>query len=513
MEDKEKAFSNRDKDVFLISLSRGMDRGALISRYSRAAALDIRDVYDKEFAENSDRGSEFYRKVFSEYGDESIAELISAQLGIQNVSNVVTKILEEQRIGLSFIEKSSRYVRYDKKDKQGYLYLKPEMIGISGRLASDYTDLCDSLFSLYAKTYEPLKKVIQDMYPPESCVFTSRKSGSSANLGSMDSEERKLALKAYDTAVRSRALDDLRYVLPASTLTNLGVSGNARSFTYLLARLKSSGLQEAKRLAQSIFEELHEEFAEIIKTSDSISPAVALPNAYATMDAIATPEIPGDSSVKLISYTPENEELRRMGLAISVANGNYGQVDIESVKSWVKNSADKRESRRDKPGREYEIPSYHFLVSTNYGAFRDLQRHRMMTIIRGKLSTRSGYDIPEIIANNQDMLSEFKDVMKRSESLWGDLRESYGPEVAQYCVPYAYRYPVYVAINMRELVHFAELRSTPQAHYDLRMIAVKMHEEVSKVHPCIASIAKFVDSGKYPLGRIFSEFRKEKKLA
>ncbi|MCL4451767.1 MAG: FAD-dependent thymidylate synthase [Candidatus Thermoplasmatota archaeon] len=513
MEDKEKAFSNRDKDVFLISLDRGIDRGALISRYSRAAALDIRDVYDKEFAENSSRGSEFYRKVFSEYGDESIAELISAQLGIQNVSNVVTKILEEQRIGLSFIEKSSRYVRYDKKVDDGYLYLKPERIGISGKLASDYTDLCDSLFSFYAKNYEPLKKIIQEKYPSEGCIFTSRKSGSSANLGSMDSEERKLALRAYDTAVRARALDDLRYVLPASTLTNLGISGNARAFTYLLAKLRASGLQEAKQLAQNIFDELRDEFAEIIKTSDSISPAAVSPDAYAAMDAFAAPETLDNPTVKLIAHSPENEELRRMGLAISVASGNYGQIDIETVKSWIKNSADTRASRRDKPGREYEIPSYHFLVLTNYGAFRDLQRHRMMTIIRGRLSTSAGYDVPEIIANNLDMLSEFNDVMKRSVSLWENLRASYGSEVAQYCVPYAFRYPIYMVVNMRELVHFTELRSTPQAHYDLRKIAVKMHEEVSKVHPSIALIAKFVDAGEYPLGRIFSEFRKEKKLA
>lgn len=167
MGDTEKAFSNRDRDVFLISLNRGLDRGALISRYSRAAALDIREVYDKEFANNPDRGSEFYKRVFSEYGDESIAELIYAQLGIQNVSNVVTKIMEEQRIGLSFIEKSSRYVRYDKKGEEGYLYLRPERIGIAGSAASEYTDLCDSLFSLYGKTYEPLKKMIQEIYPPE----------------------------------------------------------------------------------------------------------------------------------------------------------------------------------------------------------------------------------------------------------------------------------------------------------------------------------------------------------
>ncbi|MGC8515548.1 MAG: FAD-dependent thymidylate synthase [Thermoplasmata archaeon] len=513
MGDKEKAFSNRDRDVFLISLNRGIDRGALISRYSRASALDIRDVYDKEFADNPDRGSEFYSRVFSEYGDESIAELIYAQLGIQNVSNVVTKMMEEQRIGLSFIEKSSRYVRYDRKAEEGYLYLKPEKIGLSGKLAFDYTDLCDSLFSLYAKTYEPLKKMIQDMYPPERCMFTSRKSGSSAYLDSMDPEERKLALKAYDTAVRARALDDLRYILPASTLTNLGVSGNARAFTYLIARLRSSGLQEAKRLAQDIFEELSREFAEIIRTSGSVSPDGFSSKISSDHDSVFTGDILDSSGVKLIGYNPEEEEIRRMGTAISVGNGSYCPIEAQAVRSWIRNSSERRASRRDKPGREFEIPTYHFMISTNYGAFRDLQRHRMMSIIRGPLSPKAGFDIPEIIARNEGMLSEFKDIMARSGVVWETLRSSHGQEVAQYCVPYAYRYPVYVVMNTRELVHFAELRSTPQAHYDLRKIAVRMYEEVSKVHPNIALIAKFVDKGEYPLGRIFSEFRKEKKLA
>ncbi len=513
MGDKEKAFSNRDRDVFLISLNRGIDRGALISRYSRASALDIRDVYDKEFADNPDRGSEFYSRVFSEYGDESIAELIYAQLGIQNVSNVVTKILEEQRIGLSFIEKSSRYVRYDKKGNEGYLYLKPEKIGISGILAADYTDLCDSLFSLYAKTYEPLKQMIQDMYPSETCVFTSRKTGSSAYMDTMDPEERKLALKAYDTAVRARALDDLRYFLPASTLTNLGVSGNARAFTYLIARLRSSGLQEAKLLAQNIFEELNREFAEIIKTSGSISTG-GFPSRISTdHDSVPAGEIQDSSGVKLIGYNPEEEEIRRIGVAISVGTGSYHPIEAQAVISWIKAAADRRAGRRDKPGREFEIPTYHFLVSTNYGAFRDMQRHRMMTIIRGALSPRAGFDIPEIISRNQEMLSEFKEIMTRAGLVWETLRSAHGSEVAQYCVPYAYKYPVYVAMNARELVHFAELRSTPQAHYDLRKIAVRMHEEISRVHPSIALIAKFVDNREYPLGRIFSEFRKEKKLA
>ncbi len=513
MGEREKAFSNRDRDVFLISLNRGIDRGALISRYSRAAALDIREVYDKEFAENPDRGSEFYRRVFSEYGDESIAELITAQLGIQNVSNVVTKTMEEQRIGLSFIEKSSRYVRYDRKGTDGYLYLKPERIGISGMPASEYTDLCDSLFSMYAHSYDPLKKMIIDMYPAERCVFTSRSSGISSGLESMDPDERKLALKAYDSAVRARTLDDLRFLLPASTLTNLGVSGNARSYTHLVAKLRASSLREARLLGQNIFDELKSEFAEIIGSVDSIIQRETATYVKENQDFAWQEDSPEDSRVRLIGINPEDEELRRMGTAFSISNGLHKHVDVRKTKSIIWKAAEDRKSRRDKPGREFEIPTYQFLVSTNYGAFRDLQRHRMMTIIRSTLDPVSGYDIPELIAKNEGLLSEFRSLMKRAAEVWKLVKGSSGNEVAQYCIPYAYRYPVLVSLNMRELVYFTELRSTPQAHYDLRHVSGDMYREVTKVHPNIAVIAKFVDTAEYPLGRIFSEFKKEKRLA
>ncbi|EQD44897.1 thymidylate synthase complementing protein ThyX [mine drainage metagenome] len=513
MGEKEVTFSNRDRDVFLISLNRGIDKGALISRYSRAAALDIREVYDREFAENPDRGSEFYRRVFSEYGDESIAELITAQLGIQNVSNVVTKTMEEQRIGLSFIEKSSRYVRYDRKGTDGYLYMKPEKIGISGRPAAEYTDLCDSLFSIYARSYDPLKKMIVEMYPAESCVFTSRSSGASADLESMDPEERKLALKAYDTAVRARALDDLRFLLPASTLTNLGVSGNARSFAYLIAKLSVSSLQEARLLGKNIHDELKSEFAEILQSVDSISQREAAIAVDHNQDFKGLEDSFSDSRVRLIGFNPEDEELRRMGVALSISNGLHQDFRRDQTKSSIRKASENRRSRRDKPGREFEIPAYQFVISTNYGAFRDLQRHRMMTTIRSTLDPGSGYDIPELIAKNDSLLSEFTSLMMRAAEVWKLVKESSGSQVAQYCVPYAYRYPVFVSINMRELVHFTELRSTPQAHYDLRHVSADMYREVTRVHPNIAVIAKFVDTKEYPLGRIFSEFKKEKRLA
>ncbi len=112
-----KPFSNFDKNIFLINLESQLDRGALLSRYSRTSSLDIRELYSKEFENNESRGKDFYRRVFLEYGDESVAELVNVQLSIQNISNISAKLIEESRIGLSYLEKSSRYVLIDSSEE------------------------------------------------------------------------------------------------------------------------------------------------------------------------------------------------------------------------------------------------------------------------------------------------------------------------------------------------------------------------------------------------------------
>jgi len=129
------SFSNEDRDVFIIKTDRMIDRGALMSRYSRASDPDIRSVFHREFEGNQKRSADFYRRIFLEYGDESIAELVTAQVGIQNVSNVISKVIEEIRIGLSYLEKSTRYVAYDRKVDGHYLFMQAEKIGLSGEAA------------------------------------------------------------------------------------------------------------------------------------------------------------------------------------------------------------------------------------------------------------------------------------------------------------------------------------------------------------------------------------------
>ncbi len=496
-------FSNHNKDVFLVSIDKMIDRGALMSRYSRSSELDIREVYKHEFKDNPNRGRNFYRRIFSEYGDESIAELVTAQVGIQNISNIASKYIEENRIGLSYLEKSSRYVEYDAKKNGEYLYLKGESLGFSGSISERYEEYCDTLFQTYSdyreKVYLHLEKMFpfekfSEEYPPE--------------------ESDALLKKAYTRALKSRVLDEIRSLLPSSTLTNLGVSGNGRAFHHLIIKLYNSELPELQRIGEELFLELKKELPELIDDVNS-QHSVSLANYLKERDreTCATLTSYDGHLVSLRNYLPEREALARVYEARNfLLDCNKVQAAHERDDgSFVLRDSFIRNNRRDKPGRWYEFVPYTFIINTNYGAFRELQRHRMLSIVRRKLTPLYGYDIPPIIRSIPELRERFTSIMDRALSIWKMIKNTNGESVAQYTVPFGYRYPVILHANLRELCYFVELRSTPQAHYDLRMIAQDIYGSIKRVHPTLSKIIKFVDLHDYPLGRMRSEIKKERK--
>ncbi len=515
-------FSNDDKDVFLVKIDSMIDRGALLSRYSRAASLDIRDVYRKEFEGNAARGKDFYKRVFLEYGDESISELVTAQMAVQNISNILTKDIEDLRVGLSYLEKSSRYVRYDKKVGGRYLYLDPAKAGIPESCMDDYTVLCDSLFDFYANNYENALKFFREKYPIETIVFNETGHGPQY-LIDLDEEERAAAEKSYTSSVRARALDDLRFLLPASTLTNLGVSGNGRAFINLIQKLKTAGTPEANRIADSMYVELEQELPELINSAvskhgieliqyrkDVSSMAISLPE----LEARKLPE------VELIQHDDDRKALINSLSIFAFSSGDSDMVSLRSslssmpekeLASLVTRMAALRKNRRHKLHRAFESVPYLFQITTNYGAFRDLQRHRFISINRQPLSDRYGFDMPPLFEES-DLMDEYINLMSQASEVYRKILSHSSKQIAQYAIPYAYRYPISAAMDLREAAFFCELRSTPQAHPDLRRIAIGIYREIGKANPSLAPLLKFVDHGEYALGRLKSEQSKEKRL-
>ena len=514
-------FSNEHGDVFLIKTQRMIDRGALMSRYSRTASLDIREVYNREFLNNPDRGKDFYRKIFLEYGDESVAELTTAQLAVQNISNIATKFIEESRVGLSYLEKSSRYVRYDKKVNGKYLFASAEKIGIDGKNGEIYEEHCQFLFRTYSEFYPVLSDLIRSKNPINGFRFPTR-DGKEVDYDMLDESGKEAAVKSYESSVRSAALDEIRSLLPASTLTNLGISGNGRSFISLIQRLKSSGIRECLKLADDIYEELHRELPELIDSVKS-ERSEKLVDYMVQINGHYSPERRNSSNeathLKLISCDSRDQSLDRVvSMILYNQSGLYDEIE-RTVARMPRPEKEKiismysklRENRRFKPGRAFETVNFSFEVITNFGAFRDLQRHRFLGIIRKPLTAEFGYEIPETINSSPNLRKSFVDAMQRSIEVYRILAAN-SPETAQYCVPYAFMYPVVVNANLREITYFSELRSTPQAHLDLRKIANLMYREVRRTHPELSGIIKFVDSNSYVLGRLKSEMRKETRL-
>ena len=503
-----KPFSNFDKNIFLINLESQLDRGALLSRYSRTASLDIRELYAKEFENNESRGRDFYKRVFLEYGDESVAELVHIQLSIQNISNISAKLIEESRIGLSYLEKSSRYVRYDKKYKGNFLFMSSESLGMKGEIASDYDDYCNRLFLFYEKNYDFIVKLLREKYPEEYYAISTS-----------DSE---ISRKSYESAIRARALDDLRFVLPASTLTNMGISGNARAFINLIQKLNASGNEESKAIAKGLYEEMEPEYGEIIKSAISKHGIDHTNYKLHLAEISKLPiELPaGHGGSALTSDLNEKQAIDLLLTNLFYSNeSSYEEIeryvknlDSKEKDKVIQNIIDARKNRRDKLPRAFESIRYTIEANLNFGAFRDLQRHRMFTILRKYLTPDFGYDIPSVISSDDKTREEFVSLMEEAKLLFKNISLSNNKIIAQYVVPFSYKHPVLMHGNFREFAYFIELRSTPQAHYDLRNFSIQLYDGIAKLHPGLSKLVKFCDIGEYPLGRYSQEYRKQEKM-
>lgn len=520
-------FSNTDRRVFAIITPRQVDRGALMSRYSRTDKT-MRRIFLDEFIKNPNRGQEFYERVLLEYGDDSVAELGEAQVAIEWISNIAAKNIEDHRVGLSYLEKSSRYVAFDRKINGHYKYCREENI-MQSPFADQYIQACDYAFDVYSKNIQSMQKFISETEPIDRFLFfdfISKQETAYSNL--KNQKDIESAQKVYNSTIRSKTLDALRGLLPASTLTNLGVTGNGRAFEYLLSTMFASSLKEMKTLASQLQAELNLVIPAFIRrANDKYGQALQayLTDTRSTITELAhyyIKNIKADKnpySVKLLNYEDNCEAEIKVASAIL-----YEQADGQSLekitqhirslpaydrKKIIQTFTKLRANRRQRPGRAFEMVEYTFEMFTNFGMFRDLHRHRILTMERQLLSTRHGYDIPaEII--KLGISKDFKDCMYKCNEVYEMISRKY-PTEAQYVVNLAYKYPYFVKLNLREACHMIELRTIPQGHPDYRKMCQKMYKQIKHVHPMLSKGIKFVDLRKYELERFFAEKNVEKK--
>ena len=518
-------FSNTDGNVFAIITPRQVDRGALMSRYSRTDK-SMRRIFLDEFLKNKNRGEEFYNRVLLEYGDDSVAELGEAQIAIEGLTNIAVKKIEDRRIGLSYLEKSSRYVAWNKKENGKYrFYRDPEII--KSKFSDMYEDACNYSFDVYSKNIEPMIKYVREKYPIEKYKFKDSIDKKEKSFSKLKREEDiKSANMIYKGSTKAKALDILRGLLPASTMTNVGITGNGRAFEYLLTVLSSSELKEEQDLASKIKKELDTTIKSFVRRADDkygkefqkYLKTLKIKSRKITQKEIIPNQKIGNMA-KIVDWEKEENAIDKIITSIFYEQSpstSYQDI-IKQVKKFSKAKKQKiiqefvkiRKNRRHRPSRAFENVFYTFDLCNNFGMFRDFHRHRALTLERQLLTTDHGYSIPEEI-NTFGITKDFTDCMYNTKKTFEQIRKK-NPEQAQYVVNFAFNYRYFMKFNLREACHLIELRTVPQGHVDYRRVSQQMYNQINNVHPTLSKIMKFVDLKEYDLERFESEKRTEEK--
>jgi thymidylate synthase ThyX len=506
-------FTNLDGHVFaLINLPETV-KGALFARYSRSGK-SLRRLFLDEFADDLApdpsggavsnesaavaRAERLYARVFSDYGDDSVAQLGGAHIACEYVSNVLTKVLEWGRL-MSYLEQSTRYVPYTDRRNGRWRYHVPAEIG-TGALHDRYVRTMDAAFACYAEWIPRMQAWFEARHP---------RTGT-------DSEA------VHRAAIRAKALDTLRGMLPAATQSNVGLYGSGQAFEALLLRMRAHPVLEVRACADDMVRELRKVIPAFLTRVDQPDRggrwSAYLSSTRHQVDELASQLLRGvqdeqrdevtladfdpDGELKVVaaalyavSALPDDQLLR---IARRMSTDDRGQL----LRAYVGD----RTNRRHRPGRAFERTSYRFDVLTDYGAFRDLQRHRLLTLEWQPLTTRHGYNEPAALveAGGRDA---WQRVMDESASLHDALRSGGCESVASYAVAMAYRVRFYMDMNAREAMHVIELRSAPQGHPAYRRVCQRMHTLIAEQagHRAIADAMQFADHSEVALERLNAE--------
>jgi thymidylate synthase ThyX len=521
-------------------------KGALFSRYSRSDK-SLRRILLDEFIQAPESGfaaivggqaantatgaaaqlvavqqaEAFYERVLIGYGDDSVAELGGAHLACEGVSNIAAKALEDSRIGISPLEKSTRYVVFNRKLDGRYRYLRDPQVMASPH-AARYEAALDGLFDTYSAMLAPAIAWVRARTPRDEATSE----------------------RAYNSATRAKACDLLRGLLPMAALTNVGLFGNGRAFEYLLTRLYASPLDELQSLAaamQRALDSLIPSFVKRAKTERGRAHQEYLRSVRDTVSTliedrgwkIEDRRLSGDdlrssilyplsssseeSGVTLVEYDPDAEAKTvaailypHCDLPLEAVRALAAGLSAEERLAIVRAYVGDRGSRFQRPGRAFEEPFYTFDLLADLGVYRDLQRHRLLTQERQRYTVGHGYVTPPELYH-ADLAGPYQQALEVAaeavERIGADL-----PEAAQYAVPMAFRVRWRIKLNLRAAYHLAELRSAPQGHPSYRRIAQAIYAQIRAIHPTLAEGMLFVDMDEYALERLDAERRIDTKM-
>jgi thymidylate synthase ThyX len=506
--------TNLDGPVFALVNLPEVVKGALFARYSRSPKslrrlfldefvgdLDIRGDEGVDATVGVSRAEQLYDKVFVEYGDDSVAQLGGVHLACEQASNLLTKVLERGRL-MSYLEQSTRYIAYDARLGGRYRYYRDPSV-LTGRLGTRYVGDMDRLFDAYSALMARVTDHVRATVPrqPHDSDFV------------------------YRQATRAKALDAVRGVLPASALSNVGIYGSGQAYEALVLRLRVHPLPEARAYAELMLAELRKVIPSFLRRVDQPDRGGAwveyLEQTHSATNSLVH-ELFGDLPVEqapgvmLVDFDPDAEDKLLAAICYPYSHlpehqlmDRVRRLGVDERMALVRAAVGDRRNRRHKPGRAFERLDYRFDVLSDYGAFRDMQRHRLLTVEWQRLTPYHGYVRPDLV-DEAGGAGLFDDAMARSAHLFDALLEDH-PEQASYAVAMAYRLRYSMQFNAREAIHMLELRSSPQGHPAYRRIALEMHRLIAEQagHRAVAEAMVHLTREAPELERLEAERRAE----
>ena len=516
--------SNLDGPVFALVNLPEVVKGALFARYSRSPK-SLRRLFVDEFlgpggleaaagaggtrdAAGTQRAEQLYERVFVEYGDDSVAQLGGVHLACEGASNILTKVLEWGRL-MAYLEQSTRYIPYDDRPAGRYRYHIPAEL--TGALRERYVATLDRSFDTYRAWLPKLRAFYERKFPRDPA----------------ESET------VYRMTIRAKALDTLRGMLPAATTSNVGIYGTGQAYEQLLLRMRAHPLQEVRAYADLMLAELRKVIPAFLKRVD-VPERGGVWSAYieetrkemrevagrllkADFVAKQVPSAALEDEVTLTDFDPDGE-VKVVAAALYAVSSRPDAELLDVARAMTPDERNavmaayvgKRLNRRHRPGRAFERTSYRFDVLGDYGAFRDLQRHRLLTLEWQRLTPRHGRVVPEAITE-AGAAEDWDHGLAESAELHDAIETAGLREVASYAVSMAYRVRFYMEMNAREAMHLIELRTTPQGHPSYRRICQSMHRLIGKRHPAIAATMTFADHSAVELERLEAERAAERR--
>jgi thymidylate synthase ThyX len=413
-------------------------------------------------AELSDeKSAQFHEKWVVGYGHASVSEHAVLHIAFENVSRVAIESIESNRLA-SYTEKSTRYQKWD----GDAFCVPPELEGHP--LKEEFVGTVRMLFQTYADSLSPVRAVVEKRSPRR------------------ENEKDE----TWDRRIRSQYVDSCRFLLPAAALANLGMTANARVLEHAIRKMMSHPLAEVRQIGETMREVARAEVPTLVKYADVV------PYLVETTKTLTPCPSPAGRGVRvreewctLVGYDKDAEQK-----ILAAALYRFGEMSFADALAHVKSlsTAERtqlaesllgRLGKFDEPLRELEYSAYTFDLVMDQGAYAEFKRHRMMTQTPQLLTARLGYATPRLITE-AGFEDRYRAAMDQAAQTYEKLH-AFDPNVAQYVVPNGFNRRVLAEFNLRSAYHFCQLRAASNAHFSIRKIAERIHEELTRVHPLL----------------------------